>query len=82
MVLAATRATGRGRQPAEVEAQRDLREELTAVLAESRDYAERVMEIGLELAGGSPSRQQVMNLGGQLVYRSSRRLTQLGSVVL
>lgn len=60
----------------------DLRDELKAVVAETRDYAERVMQIGAELAGGSMSRQMVMNLGGELVYRSARRIAQLGSVTL
>lgn len=73
-----------GRPPAAVEAQRDYREELTAQLAEERDFAERVRIgatrlIALALAG-SPA--AVVNEAGKLGYYADRRLTQIGSCVL
>lgn len=79
--IAAPRASGRGRQAAAVEAERDLRLELVAQLAEGRTFAERMLAVGRFLSTPRPS-NVVVNLGGELVYAATRRLTQIGSVVL
>jgi hypothetical protein len=73
-----------GRPPAFVEAQRDRREELTALHAESLAFAQRVrirvdrvknlIAIGAEMAA--------INEAGRIGYDADRRLEQLGSVVL
>jgi hypothetical protein len=83
-LTAVPRASGRGRQAAGVEAQRDFREELTAHLAESRDFAERV-KVGsarIRAAISVGSDLAAMNEAGKLSYHADRRLEQLGSVVL
>lgn len=73
-----------GRQPAQIEAQRDFREELTAHLAESRDFAEQVKHIATRIRGAAliGSRMAVIDAAGQLGYEADRRLVQIGSVVL
>ncbi len=70
-----------GRRPVAVEAERDIRLELVAHLAESRMFAERMLEVGRFLSTPRPA-NVVVNLGGELAYRASRRLNQIGSVVL
>lgn len=80
----APRVSGRGRQAAAVEAQRDYREELTAQLAESRDFAERV-KVGsarIRAAVSVGSDMAAVNEAGKLGYLADRRLAQIGSVVL
>ena len=83
-IAAAPRASGRGRQPADVEIQRDYREELTAHLAESWDFASRVRQrvdrIVALIASGED--RAAINEAGKVGYDASRRLEQLGSVVL
>lgn len=73
-----------GRPSAAIEAQRDYREELTAVVAESRAFAARVrirvdrvknlIAMGADMAA--------INEAGKVGYDADRRLEQLGSVVL
>lgn len=82
MVAAVERASGRGRQPAAVELERDLREELRAQLDEGRDFAARVQAAGRFLSDAPRPAHAVMNIGGELVYHATRRLRQIGSVVL
>lgn len=83
-VAIATRPVGRGRQAAEVELQRDYREELTAVLAESWAFAYRVRQrvdrIKTLIATGAD--MAAINEAGKIGYDADRRLEQLGSVVL
>jgi len=76
------RPAGRGRQPVEVERQRDLADELVAERAESRILATRVLQIGTFLAGGPKPPAATINLGGELVHLASRRLRQISSSVL
>jgi hypothetical protein len=82
--MVAARAAGRGRQAAAVEAQRDYREELTAVVAESREFAQRVRlrvdQIKNLIAMGAD--MAAINEAGKVGYDADRRLEQLGSVVL
>lgn len=77
-IATAPRSTGRGRQAARVELERDLREELTAERAESRDFAARV-RVGADRivsAASVGSRMAVVNEAGKLGYLADRRLRQ------
>lgn len=65
-----------GRAPALVEAERNYREELTAMRAESIAFAEAVRGVGEFLATPRPA-NAVVNLGGLLVHQAMRRLRQL-----
>lgn len=73
-----------GRQSATVEAERDVREELRAHLAESWAFAHRVRNrvkrIGELVAAGYDA--AAINEAGMVGYDADRRLEQLGSVVL
>lgn len=73
-----------GRAPAATELQRDYREELTAVVAESRAFAGRVRQridrIKNLIATGND--MGAINEAGKVGYDADRRLDQLGSVVL
>lgn len=81
VIAAAPRASGSGRQPAAVELERDLREELRAQLDEARDFATRVLRAGEFLSTPRPT-NAVVNLGGELAYHATRRLRQIGAVTL
>lgn len=73
-----------GRPAAAVEAQRDYREELTAHLAESWAFAQRVRRrierIKNLVASGAD--MAAINEAGMVGYDADRRLEQLGSVTL
>lgn len=82
---AAARDTGHGRQPAEVEQQRDLLDELAAQTHENRVFAERVAatctELRREVVLGSRW-DRVEQLTNAMGYAADRQISRLGSVVL
>ena len=80
-IATAPRANGRGRQAAEVEAGRARDAEVLAQTIESREFAERVLAIGLFLSDPRPA-HAVVGLGNELAYRAIRRIRQIGSVIL
>jgi len=73
-----------GRQPAIIERERDYRDELVAVVEESRSFAERVRtrvdRVKTLIAAGFDA--AAINEAGKIGYDADRRLEQLGSVVL
>jgi hypothetical protein len=80
----AARASGSGRQPAEVEADRDLELESLAHHAEDLAFVDRV-RVGVDrivAAAAVGSRTGVVNEAGRIGYLASRRRAQLGSVLL
>lgn len=84
MALAMERGAGRGRQPAHVEALRDLELELQAERLESLAFAEevRAQACRLDLTVRAERPDLALHIGGHLVVLADRRIRQLGSVTL
>lgn len=77
------RASGKGRQPAAVEAQRDLELELIAERYESRAFASRVLDaVGILNAAIVLGRLDVIsNTSNELGYHATRRIRQAGGIL-
>lgn len=83
-VVSIERASGRGRQPAEVELIRDLELELLAERTESLAFAEevRAQACRIDLAVRAERPDLALHLGGSIVGLADRRIRQIGSVIL
>lgn len=78
------RPAGRGRQAAEVEELRDLREELTADRLEGAHFAARVAYIGTQIRGRAVAAGElaIADFGSELQALAVRHLRQRSSGVL
>jgi hypothetical protein len=78
------RPSGKGRQPAAVEAHRDLEIELIAERAEGLAFAHRVLRASSILRAALVVGQLdvIDNTANELGYHATRRIRQIGSVVL
>ena len=78
------RPRGRGRQPATVERERDLRDDFRVELAEGRAFAARVLHASRELRRAVLlERLDIVDAtASELGYHAGRRIAQLGSVTL
>lgn len=81
-IATAPRPTGRGRQPAQIEAQRDYRDDLTAERTEARLFAARVAYLGELIHNGGIVADDfgLAELGKELQGLADRRLRQIGPV--
>lgn len=84
MAIAVERISGKGRQPASVERERDLRDDFRAELAEGRAFADRVLRVASALNSAVVlERFDIVDAAAsELGYHATRRLGQIGSVVL